>query len=192
MPVYSQPARYDCRRRLTDHGIYGWVDDEWQKWKWQWDEKREQGQETSELTAVDANRWKRKWLVREKCFEFKVILARGEGEGRANRVVESVACWVEWLLRTGLAKLFLYRVYGVIVAIFCCTAYMHAMGWLKLLLRVHDIRLTVAEWSTHSPATLGVTGSRPSFGDSSKINFYSLQHIMVCVALHTLWCQRTE
>jgi len=37
----------------------------------------------------------------------------------------------------------------------------------------------LAEWLTHSPATLMVTGSRPSFGDISEVKFsnrYSLQH----------------
>jgi len=32
-------------------------------------------------------------------------------------------------------------------------------------------RLTVAEWLTHSPATLDVTGSRPNSGDFSEIYF---------------------
>jgi len=30
-------------------------------------------------------------------------------------------------------------------------------------------RFTVAEWLTHSPATLDVTGSRPNSGDFSEI-----------------------
>ena len=33
------------------------------------------------------------------------------------------------------------------------------------------IRFTVAEWLTHSPATLEVTGSRPTFGGISEIYF---------------------
>ena len=40
-------------------------------------------------------------------------------------------------------------------------------------------RFTVTEWLKHSPATLEVTGSRPTFGGVSEIYFsnrYSLRH----------------
>ena len=35
-------------------------------------------------------------------------------------------------------------------------------------------RFTVAEWPTHSPATLEVMGSRPTFGGISEIDLNSL------------------
>jgi len=52
----------------------------------------------------------------------------------------------------------------------------------------------VAEWLTHSPAMLQVSGACPSFGDSSEINFSNGYTVsgkeglqggtkMVCVAL---------
>jgi len=54
-------------------------------------------------------------------------------------------------------------------------------------------RFTVAEWLTHSPATLDITGSCPNSGDYSEIYFSRVNTVsgteglkMVCVALQEL------